>query len=107
MNDMACHKILIDYSEYVRLKAFEARYEQESLGDGEEQKGHGLLSLPVETPVMGKSESITTPPNATTSTTKSEFDLGQTESPTVHPLSNNRAPQQKKWYFLGIPEKTS
>ena len=109
---MACHKILIDYSEYVRLKSLEARYDQESHGDGETQTGKGLISpLSLERPLIGQSESITTPANAitdpNTEAANSDENTEKGHPDKEHSSENLHRLQAKKWYFLGIPKESS
>ncbi len=92
---MACHKILIDYSEYVRLKSFEAKYERDiasSTKSGETQSGTGTTwQSALETPLLGTTKSITTPANATITTSLLNQNLLK------------KPATEKKWYFLGSP----
>ncbi len=100
---MACHKILIDYAEYVRLKSFEAKYEQEQhkrkLSASESQKGSGgwLTYNSTETPLMSTGPSITTPANAIVD------DRDENTEQTGH--SGLSVDAERKWYFLGPPHQ--
>ncbi len=102
---MACHKILIDYSEYVRLKNFEARYEQhsQSTNSSENQVGKGVVSTPLETPLVSVTDSITTPANAAVQGLHPTdlFKKVTTNKTETQQLSDG---SEKKWYFLGIPK---
>ncbi len=111
---MACHKVLIDYNEYVRLLNYEAKFEKESKKQSEEgliQKGSGVKntektasasSPSVSTPLLGVTNSITLPPSASeTNTTLSTVQKKHEKA--KKPTKDYKTDKQKSWYFLGIP----
>ena len=114
---MACHKILIDYSEYIRLKNYEAKFEEKNHANknlsGESLQGAGAewIKTPLKTPLMGTSDSITTPANAiedVSELTDRNQDTKQEDNKVTSKKSIDgqalKAPKQKHWYYLGIPK---
>ncbi len=115
---MAMHKILIDYSEYMRLKACEEKCESLNKKIGSNLQGHGDLSTIIseneerhqlETPLLGTSPAITTPLNAQT-----EEDPGLSlpatkivKSPTEGQTTPSTQTTSYKWYYLGYPTRST
>lgn len=103
---MACHKVLIDYNEYVRLKTLENKYE-ELIKDGKHMKGSGYLTedenSSVETPLIGKSPSITLPPSSQLNLSSSQINLSPKKRKIQKKVHKPTSQQKQKWYFLGIP----
>ena len=101
---MAYHKILIDYSEYMRLKSCEEKYESLLRKSGTNLEGGGDLSTianeiedkaEIQTPLLRIGPSITTPVNAQTKNI--EENLGKNEK-TLNSESLT-------WYYIGYPTK--
>ncbi len=102
---MACHKILIDYSEYVRLKKYEERYEEEEKRGENNLRGGGAdvqenVSANIRPPLLGTTDSITLPASATL----------ETEHRKVHKASKKKEMKKENttntnnaWYYLGLP----
>ncbi len=110
---MACHKILIDYSEYVRLKKYEARYEQAGK-DASQKKGTGADGLvagttnELRTPLIGTTGSITLPPSADlTIQDKLEEGEGKSMQHSTIDIAHGARQQNRKWYYLGIPKPST
>ncbi len=101
---MACHKILIDYTEYVRLKKCEARYEEQAKV-AEEKRGTGASTLvqsmspDLRPPLMNTTESITLPPSA-------NLDTHQTKEAQTR-TNNANSKTDKHWYYLGLPKRST
>ena len=110
---MTCHKILIDYTEYVRLKGYERQVEDLTRKSGSNLSGSGTeknvtsynesepidtdrkrLETPssLDTRMIQKEDSITLPPSAMTITPTEEV--------------SSKSGTNSKWYFLGPPKKT-
>ncbi len=104
---MSIRKILLDYSEYLRLRDIEERYEA-LLKSKSGQTGQGRLLLDVassvnkteeenalQTPLVKKLPTITLPASAIVEDTKTIPNRsGKTNKATIEP-----------WYFIGPPEK--
>ncbi len=99
---MACHKVLIDYAEYLRLLQYQAKFEKDSknkttpeiLNGGGNTNGEKTQSF--ETPLMGVTESITLPPSALQKQVQAQVSLKKKKK-------KKKTLGVRKWYFLGIP----
>ncbi len=106
-NEMAYHKILIDYSEYIRLKAYEEKYEASLKKRPGSLTGGGDLSAIVsqneeknelETPLLKTTPTITTPVNA-----QLEDNIEPVLKPTTG-ASQRGEDSNTNWYYLGYPK---
>ena len=124
---MSVRKILLDYSEYLRLLEIEKRYqelaknteENNQSGSGDrtheprkEHEEHETLSSilqksqeknAVSMPMLGSLPSITVPASATIPRDEAEKEKNKRSSKATSQKKTNK----KRWYFLGIPQSTT
>ncbi len=101
---MSVRKILLDYSEYERLKHIEEKYAEllskhEKQGSGDNANLSSIVQsqkdqTSVQQPLIGHLPSITMPPSAEMTKSKKSGDN----------FAKAKVKAPRKWYYIGVPQ---